>query len=141
VPRAISGVPIPVVPPFDQIAAAYQAGKVDADAERFGLDRLPRVRPIAAERAIVSYGRVEPRYAPEPRYGNRIPDSRYIDELDDLVYREGETRRREAEDYIGRTSEPRLEYIGRRVGEPRVIYPHHNPFAPIRRYASSHESY
>jgi len=134
VPRAI-----PSVPNFDPVAAAYQAGKIDADAERFGLDRVPRIRPIAADRAIVSYGRQEPRYLPEPRY-----DPRYVDDLDELRYREDELRRREAlaEDYMERrSSEPRVEYIARRATEPRVIYT--NPFAPAppRRYAPSHDSY
>lgn len=130
VPRAI-----PSVPPFDPVAAAYHAGKVDADAERFGLDRVPRVRPIAADRAIVTYPRLEPRYVAEPRY-ERIPDPRYIDDVDDLRYREGELRRREAEDYIERVSEP---YHGRRFSSPRVVYTNPNPFTP-RRYAPSHDS-
>lgn len=131
VPRAI-----PSVQPFDPVAAAYQAGKVDADAERFGLDRVPRIRPIAADRAVISYPRLEPRYVPEPRY-ERILDPRYVDDLDDLRYREGEIRRREAEEYIERISEP---YSSRRVSEPRIIYANPNPFAP-RRYPPSHDSW
>jgi len=142
IPTYVPEVPrgIPSIPPFDPVAAAYQAGKVDADAERFGLDRMPRVRPIAADRAVVSYGRLEPRFSPEPRYEPRI-DPRYVDELDDLRFRDEEFRRREAEDYIDRrASEPRVDYHSRRTSEPRVIYANPNPFA-TRRYAPSYESF
>lgn len=150
VPQAVR----PAPPPFDAVAAAYQAGKIDADAERLGLDRLPRIRPAAAERAIVSYGRpepryhteprfVEPRYAAEPRYTHEpryAPDHRFIDDIEELRIRD-ELRRHEVEDYIDRrASEPRVDYIPHRGHSPR-IYTHHNPFSPIRRYAPSFDSF
>jgi len=140
IPTHVPEVPrgVPTVPPFDPVAAAYHAGKIDADSERFGLDRTPRVRPIAAERAIVSYGRLEPRFAPEGRYEPRF-DTRYHDDVDDFRYRDEEFRRREVEDYIDRRErDSRVDYH-RRTSEPRVIY--NNPFATRRSYAPSYESY
>jgi len=85
-PRYVPEVPlraIPTVPAFDPVAAAYQAGKIDADAERFGLDHYPRAASIAEPRAIITYGRpvererYEPRYS-EPRYSEpRYSEPRY----------------------------------------------------------------
>lgn len=69
-----------------QVAAAYHAGVIDAEAER--LERYPRPRPI------ISTGVLE-RIPPEPRYA----DERYADELrlreeDRLRRREEQERRR-----------------------------------------------
>jgi hypothetical protein len=130
-----------VVPGFDQVAAAYRAGKIDADAERFGLERNPR-RSIAEPTAIVSYGcpergriysearyveEMRPRYVDDlrPRFGEEarpryVDDLRYFDEREDEYLRRDERKRRDAEDYIDR-HEPRYE--------PKVIY---NPFTPMR---------
>ncbi|KAF4620098.1 hypothetical protein G7Y89_g14724 [Cudoniella acicularis] len=78
IPRAPAQ-PVPV-PGFDPVAAAYQAGKIDADAERRGLSERERFssppRPIVIERpviieqprAIISYGR-----------GDRVPEYRHPD--------------------------------------------------------------
>jgi len=71
-----------------------EAEIIDPDAERFGLDRVPRVRRIIADRAVLSYGRPGPR-RPQSRYEPRLIDPRYVDELDDLRYRD-------AEEYIER---------------------------------------
>jgi len=104
---------VPAAPVFDPVAAAYQAGKDDRDAETFGTaDRIVE-RPVQRiiERVIeqprpvpvISYGRPEPRYA-EPRF-----DDRYVDDLrreDDFL------RRRDAEEYIEGRLDGRAE--GRR---------------------------
>ena len=156
VPRYVPEVPPPrgiptAVPQYDPVAAAYQAGKVDADAERFGLDRYPR-RSIAEPGAIVSYARpterVEriysepaPRFVEEVRYvdrGEDLRDVRYFDEREDEYIRREERRRRDAEDYMDRRSvESRLE--------PKIIYTNPNPFAPMRSprhysFTSSHST-
>lgn len=70
-PPYVPDVPRAGLTPED-VAAAYQAGKIDADAERFGLDRYvaPRVRPIV-------YNGYSDRYPVDIRY----PDDRYADEL------------------------------------------------------------
>lgn len=145
VPRAIPA----ALPAFDPVAAAYHAGKVDAEAERFGT--ADRLMPRPVERAVIervrpviSYGHVEPRYA-EARYH----DDRYIDDLrqDNLLRR----REREAEEYIiegrldGRDDGRRLPEFDRRGSlydrrpEP-VIWNNRHPFAPAqlpRRYPPS----
>jgi len=141
------------IPEFDPVAAAYQAGKVDADAARYGVDRVPAVRPIpVVEPAlpIVTYVRpdiYEPplvSYGYPDRYEHRrseplIIDERYIDDLrhrDDLRYeglRREERRRQEVEDY--------MEH--RRATEPRIIFSP-NPFSPApspRRYSPSPDGY
>ena len=126
-PRYVPEVPLramPTVPAFDPVAAAYQAGKIDADAERFGHDRYPRAASVSEPRAIVTYGRPvereryeprfseprysEPRYS-EPRYVEEVREVRYVDDLreEDIQRREEqirreERRRRDAEDYIER---------------------------------------
>jgi len=89
---------VPAAPVFDPVAAAYQAGKVDADAERFGTaDRIVErpvervIERVIEPRTVISYGRMEPRYA-EPRF-----DDRYVD---DLRREEEFLRRRDAEEYI-----------------------------------------
>lgn len=145
-PRYVPEVPrVSAVPGFDPVSAAYQAGKIDADAERFGLDRYPR-RSLAEPSAIISYARperLERVYSePSPRY---VEEVRYVDDREeeflrredqirreDQVRREDqirreERRRREAEDYMERRGSDRLE--------PRIIYT--NPFAPAPRYARS----
>lgn len=141
-PRYVPDVPLRVVPTaapaFDPVAAAYQAGKIDADAERFGLDRYARTS-VAEPRAIVSYGRplererYEPRFS-EPRY---VEEVRYVDDLREEDYlRREERRRREAEEYMERrASDSPIR------SEPRIVYT--NPFTPTslpRRYAPSHSS-
>jgi hypothetical protein len=122
------------VPAFDAVAAAYQAGKIDADAERFGVDRYPR-RSIVEPQAIVSYGRPErvERIYPEPRY-------EYVDEREeDYLRREDRLRReerraREAEEYMDRRArDSRLE--------PEIIYTSPNPFAPLPTRIPRHYSY
>jgi hypothetical protein len=151
-PRYVPDVPLraipTAVPAFDTITAAYQAGKIDADAERFGLDRYPRTS-VAEPRAIVSYGRplererYEPRFS-EPRFSEpRFSEPRYVEEVryvDDLreedFLRREERRRRDAEEYIERrASDSPIR------SEPRIVYT--NPFIPAslpRRYAPSHSS-
>jgi hypothetical protein len=151
-PTYVPDVP-PGIPPFDPVAAAYQAGKIDADAERFGVDHLPRIR--AEPRAIVTYPRPEPRFEhrpeprfehrpeprfehrPEPRFEHRLSEPHYMSEsyVDDRLYREREDdlrrREREAEAYMA-------------APQPRIIYTKPNPFEPrpIRRsYAPSYDSY
>ncbi|PMD21856.1 hypothetical protein NA56DRAFT_624836 [Hyaloscypha hepaticicola] len=123
---AYGGVPRPYAPdvprlapaapgfnPISSVAAAYQAGKEDADAERYGTAERIVERPVERiiERVIeqprpvpvISYGRPEPRYA-EPRI-----DDRYID---DLRREEDFLRHRDAEEYIEGRLEGRAE--GRR---------------------------
>ncbi|EHL00609.1 hypothetical protein M7I_3497 [Glarea lozoyensis 74030] len=81
VPEVHRGIP---EPGFDAVAAAYQAGKIDADAERFGLNERyippPRAieRPVIIEqpRAVVSYGRRES-FAGHPNSPPRITQARY----------------------------------------------------------------
>lgn len=103
---------VPAAPVFDPVAAAYQAGKDDRDAERFGtadriierpvervIERVIEPRPVP----VISYGRPEPRYA-EPRF-----DDRYVD---DLRLEEDFLRRRDAEEYIEGRLDGRAE--GRR---------------------------
>jgi len=106
VPRAVPGV--------DPITSAYQAGKEDAMAERFGADRFAQqaqqiaqpvvqvVERIIEPRPVVSYGRMEPPFAERPRLIEpRYIDDRYVDDLrsveDDFI-----VRQRRAEDYIDR---------------------------------------
>lgn len=142
-PRYVPDVPrvIPTAAPgfVDPVMQAYQAGKIDADAERFGFDRYPR-RAATEPTAIVSYGRperVERIYA-EPRYEEvRFVDDREEDYRREEQFRREERRRRqEAEDYMDRrASDSRLE--------PRIIYTNPNPFtptSPLRRYAPSHST-
>jgi hypothetical protein len=152
VPRVIPA----ALPPFDPVAAAYHAGKVDAEAERFAAADRAITRPVERvierviePRPVISYGRMEPRY--EPRY---IED-RIVDDLrrEEDIFRR---RERDAEEYI----EGRLDGLvdGRRTsefdrrhtdafydrrGSNPVIWTNRHPFAPIqlpRRYASSSTS-
>ncbi|PMD28548.1 hypothetical protein NA56DRAFT_17137 [Hyaloscypha hepaticicola] len=105
VPRLVPAAP--VFNPISSVAAAYQAGKEDADAERYGIAERIVERPVQRiiERVIeqprhvpvISHGRPEPRYA-EPRF-----DDRYVD---DLRREEDFLRHRDAEEYIeGRPAE------------------------------------
>lgn len=97
--RAVPAPYVPEVPRaapmVDPVSAAYQAGKSDAEAERYGLvERYPVAR---VPRAIVSYGTPAPHYV----------DERYAGELrlrDEELLRRDEMRRRreEAEDYMER---------------------------------------
>ncbi|KAG0648835.1 hypothetical protein D0Z07_4934 [Hyphodiscus hymeniophilus] len=170
VPRYVPDVPtrgIPAaVPAFDPVAAAYQAGKIDADAERFGLDRYPR-RSIAEPAAIVSYGRpaerIErlertysdpaPRYVDEVRYVDRRDEVRYVDRRDEVRYvdrREDVRYVDEREDEYLRRDERRRrdaeEYMDRDSRlEPKIVYTNPNPFAPMRNprhysYTPSHST-
>jgi len=153
VPRAVpSGV--------DAVAAAYQAGKIDADAERYGLtererytpaprpivvDRAPVVinEPYREPRAIVTYGPrervyVEPRYPspPSPRYEQRFeerryPEERWVEEREFRPRTDYTRRERDAEEYMDRV--PFVERAERRV----PIFRNTNPFATLpRRYPS-----
>lgn len=105
---------VPAAPVFDPVAAAYQAGKDDRDAERFGtadriverpvervIERVIEPRPVPVP--VISYGHMEPRYT-EPRF-----DDRYVD---DLRREEDYLRRRDAEEYIEGRLDGRAE--GRR---------------------------
>ena len=85
-------------PAPEDLAAAYQAGKIDADAERFGLDRYvpPRARPIV-------YNGYGDRYPLDPRY----PDDRHAGEL--RQQEEDRVWRREREKYVDPFA-PRLNY-------------------------------
>ncbi|KAE9373473.1 hypothetical protein N431DRAFT_456252 [Stipitochalara longipes BDJ] len=152
-PRAIPA----AIPAFDPVAAAYHAGKVDAEAERFGT--ADRVIPRPVERTIIervrpvitygpSFGALEPRY-PEPRYPEpRYREDPYIDDLrrDDLLRR----RERDVEEYIidgrldGRPEgrrpaefiDRRDSFYDRRTSDP-LIWNNRHPFAPTplpRRY-------
>jgi hypothetical protein len=108
---------VPAAPAFDPVAAAYRAGIDDTKAERFGtadriverpveriIERVIEPRPVP----VISYGRMEPRYA-EPRF-----DDRYVD--DHLRLEEDFLRRRDAEEYI----EGRLD--GRAEGRRRYNF-------------------
>ncbi|KAG9248947.1 hypothetical protein BJ878DRAFT_237632 [Calycina marina] len=144
-----------VTPDYEQVAAAaYQAGKMDADAQRNEAVRAHIVRPIQAvesPREMVSHIRpydhpVVQHYHPgrhERQLAElRFVDDRYVDEIrirDDQRYRDEELRwanarrRRESENYID----------ARIATEPRVVYhrPHSpHPFAP-RSYSPSFDSY
>ncbi|KAH7419151.1 hypothetical protein BKA64DRAFT_650199 [Cadophora sp. MPI-SDFR-AT-0126] len=117
------------VPAIDPITSAYQAGKEDAMAERFGADRFAQqaqqiaqpivqvVERIIEPRPVVSYGRMEPQFAERPRLIEpRYIDERYVDDLrsveDDIILRQ-----RRAEEYIDRRPlEPR-EYFERRPSD------------------------
>ena len=130
----------------DPLAVAYQAGKIDADAERFGLarerererDRYPPSVP-SEPRPIVSYSNDRP----PPRLPHeRYPDDRYMDDRR-LFEREEYLERRRFEAEPSRYSEPQYmdesrrlaraeEYI-RRPSEPAPSNPF-TPAAPRRRY-------
>ncbi|KAK0125276.1 hypothetical protein ONS96_009131 [Cadophora gregata f. sp. sojae] len=118
------------VPAVDPITSAYQAGKEDAMAERFGADRFAQqaqqiaqpvvqvVERIIEPRPVVSYGRMEPHIAERPRLIEpRYIDDRYIDDLrsveDDFI-----VRQRRAEEYIDR----RPIELERRSVEPREFF-------------------
>jgi hypothetical protein len=83
VPEINRGLP---EPGYDPVAAAYQAGKMDADAERFGLNERERYvpppraieRPVVIEqpRAVVSYGWRDA-FASHPGSPPRITQARY----------------------------------------------------------------
>jgi hypothetical protein len=152
------GIPAPI-PAFDPVAAAYHAGKVDAEAERFGT--ADRVVPRPVERTIIervrpvisygpSYGALEPRYS-EPRYR----EDPYIDDLrrDDLLRR----RERDVEDYIidgrldgrpeGRRpmdfADRRDSFYDRRTSDHPIVWNNRHPFAPTplpRRYPRGEDS-
>lgn len=81
-------------PHFDPVAAAYQAGKIDADAERFGpvrhYDDLPPMAVRAPDRPEAEYREVM----------NRA-NVRYRGNAEQYA-REEQRRRREAEEYSGR---------------------------------------
>ncbi len=101
---------VPAAPVFDPVAAAYQAGKVDANAERFGTaDRIVErpvervIERVIEPRPVISYGRMESRYA-EPRF-----DDRYVD---DQRRQEDLLRRRDAEEYIEGRLDGRAEDRG-----------------------------
>lgn len=154
VPRVIPAVA--ALPPFDPVAAAYQAGKVDAEAERYGTAERVLTRPVERvierviePRPVISYGRMESPRFPEHRYSeSRYIDDRYIDDL----RREDELRRREreTEEYIegrldGRRPSEYLErrhtdaFYERRPSEP-IIWSSRSPFSPTplpRRYPPS----
>lgn len=134
VPRMIPVVSPPPPPPqHDAVAAAYQAGKLDAEAERYGsavtrpIERV--IERVIEPRPVISYGRMD-RYA-EPHF----VDERYVGE----ALREEEyirRRAREAEDYI----DGRLDGVGVGVGvvEGRRLgeyydhrYEHRRPSDPV----------
>lgn len=151
-PRYVPEVPLrafPTVPAFDPVAAAYQAGKIDADAERFGLDRYPRAASVSEPRAIVTYGRpiererYEPRFS-DPRWMDEVREARYFDDLRDeeILRREDQIRREER-----RRREAAEDYIERRASDSPIRGDRlfSNPFTPTSpprgvRYAPSYSS-
>ena len=134
VPRQIPG----AIPGFDPVAAAYQAGKIDADTERLGRERelereryAPPSRPLVVERPVVierqiPIERLEPRALvsytaggrPEPRRYDTLPlrfperGARYVDDryVDDL-------RSPRGEDFLLRRERDVEDYIDRRRPE------------------------
>ena len=104
-PRYVPDVPSLRQPALDPVAAAYQAGRVDAGAERLSLDRYHR-RSLAEPAAIVSYERpferLERVYSEPIRYIDRGEDVRYFDDREEEYLRRDERRRREAEEYMDR---------------------------------------
>jgi len=106
-----------LVPGIDPITSAYQAGKQDAIAERFGDNRFaqqppqiiqPVIERIIEPRPVESFRRVEPQYAALPRrIESRRIEPRYHEERyaaddfrsaqDDMI-----VRQREAEDHMER---------------------------------------
>jgi hypothetical protein len=144
VPRVIPA----ALPAFETVAAAYHAGKVDAEVERYGTADRVVTRPVERvierviePRPVISYGRMEPRYS-EPRY----IDDRIVDDLrreEDFLRR----RERDAEEYIEgrRASEfdrrPTDTFYDRGISDP--IWTNRHPFAPTplpRRYPPSSNS-
>lgn len=125
---------VPDVPRHDAIAAAYQAGRVAADAERFGLidrhgaaDRYSQ--RLDLERPLV----IHPAPRLEDRFDDRVAAQSFRDEPD-RYYPRGEhflRRRRNVEELYERPL--------------RVERFHEEPFyreIPIRyRYAPSHDSW
>ncbi|KAL3423391.1 hypothetical protein PVAG01_05138 [Phlyctema vagabunda] len=124
-------IPRAVVPMIDPVAAAYQAGRNDNQAERFGLDRpAARLEP----RAVVSYGAPhfderydEPRYMMREDYGRAYPRDDYV------------RQRREAEEYMERRprmeqyyEEPRAMRRSPSIREPRDPYPVESPYREPR---------
>lgn len=117
-------------PAVDPVAAAYQAGKIDADAERFGLterERYPpppprpmipeRMAPIVINepprdpRAVVSYGvrdQYDPRY-PEPPLSPRYEDG-WVEGRD---FRQERGFRQERDFRQEREFRPRNDYVRR----------------------------
>jgi hypothetical protein len=151
---------VPHVSAIDPVTAAYQQGinqgKINADAERFELERelerIPRIRPVVDPRAIITYG--VDRYDRRPSGPRLVPvdDVRFVDE--DVLRREPRSPRspgprivesRFVDDDFGRRREVEIEdYIGRRrARSPRVIYRDTNPFRrrSPRRYSPSVDSY
>ncbi|CZR57094.1 uncharacterized protein PAC_06983 [Phialocephala subalpina] len=155
-----------MVPAMDAVASAYQAGKEDAMAERFGeriqspvspqpviieriierppiervIERPPIERIVESPRAVVSYSRLpeRPRFA-EPRY----VEERYVDDRD-IRSQEDEflIRRREMEDeaFLRQERQRREaeEYIDRRPLErPEIIRPLDRPDIFNRRQSYS----
>jgi hypothetical protein len=123
----------------EEVAAAYQAGKIDADAERFGLDRYaaPRPRPLVyneyADRSPLHIQYSEDRYTEELRQR----DEDRIRRREDLWRRE-EDKRREQNRILRRDEILRQE-------EDRIFArDRYGPFAPLPRhlrYPSSDGSY
>ncbi|RDW88584.1 hypothetical protein BP6252_00616 [Coleophoma cylindrospora] len=145
--------PATTLDPASVAAAAYQAGKMDADAERLGVSYRHRHSP-PAERAVVHQGFSDPYdddYVP-PRapYGRR-PARDYVrvhdpipDELMRRQQQDQEDRLRryvEVNDYERR---PRIvRYDFEPYHEPRSPFQPLHPEYPIRgpRYSSSSDSY
>lgn len=95
------------VPPFDPVAAAYQAGRIDADAERLKLDRLPRARRIHEIDGSPELTDPKTDYEPRVRPYPRPPDPTYSDAEDNIERRESGTRFVDERD---RGNEPRVSY-------------------------------
>lgn len=122
VPHVIPAIATSV--PYDPIEAAYEAGKADADAQRYGTtDRI--VERVIEPRPVVSYGRMNTR-SPAPRF---VDDDELRRDKDYLLRPE-----REAEEYIesrldGGLSGPSTEaYSERRQTEPMRFIA--SPFSP-----------
>lgn len=112
VPDVPRGLPAVALPTFDAVAAAYQAGKADRDAETYGTADLARpvervIERVIEPRPVISYGRIEPQFAEYRRSEPLYVDPTYVDELrrDDEYKRQG----REAEEYIDGRFDGRLD--------------------------------
>jgi len=132
---------------FDPVAAAYQAGKMDADAERFGLGERERYvsppraidRPVVINqpRAVVAYGRrdtfaghpVSPPRVKQTVYTSPVISPRIIPE------RFLESARREYGDFRPESRGYRSE-LREYVPGPRGYHPEHRE---IRDYRSDYQ--
>jgi hypothetical protein len=141
VPRALPAVA--ALPTYDPVTAAYNAGKADAEAERYGTADRVLARPVS-----ISYG---PPLLPEHRRSEPLyMETRYADEFRRDEGYPLRRREREAEEYIEGRLDGRLD--GRRPHIERrhtdlynrrpspVIWATQQPFSPIRHQYSPSSS-